>query len=134
MNKVKEWLGISRADLTVPPDVKDEMYLYLGGVLVGTLSVSDGLWMFGYSDEFKKESLLRPLVEFPDVDTVYQSPELWQFFASRIPHILQPDVEEVLQREHIDETNIVALLKRFGGRTITNPYELRSDQTAWQTS
>lgn len=124
--QVQEWLGIS-ADLTVPPDLpKTEMFLYLGSLLVGILTASEGRWRFEYSEEFKGSDVFRPLVDFPDVNVVYEQEELWQFFVSRIPNTLQPDVESVIEEEHIDENDIIALLKRFGGRTITNPYELRS--------
>jgi HipA-like protein len=85
--------------------------------------VQESLWQFEYSDEFKRSDL-RPIVEFSDVEKVYQSKELWQFFAMRIPSPEQPEVEEILRREQIEEHDAVKLLKRFGGRTIANPFEL----------
>ncbi|MBA4123042.1 MAG: hypothetical protein H0X72_11340 [Acidobacteria bacterium] len=65
------------------------------------------------------------MVEFPDLDRVYENDELWQFFASRIPSTEQPDVETVLESENIAEDDLIALLKRFGKRTTTNPFELK---------
>lgn len=124
MKRAVEWLGMKR-DLTVPPNVDAEFLLVFGDLLVGKLSVSDGLWRFQYSKEFRVQDDLRPLVEFPDLEKVYTQPELWQFFASRIPSTLQPDVEAVLEREHIEDDDIIALLKRFGKRTVTSPFELR---------
>ena len=124
MQRAKDWLGMKQ-ELTVAPDVQAEFLLFLGSLLVGKLSVIDGRWQFGYSEEFKLKTDLRPIVEFPDLDRIYENDELWQFFASRIPSTLQPDVEEVLESENIDETDVVALLKRFGKRTITNPFELK---------
>jgi hypothetical protein len=52
-------------------------------------------------------------------------PNLWQFFAMRIPSLEQPEIEEILEREHIEELNSIRLLERFGKRTIANPFELK---------
>ena len=124
MQRAKDWLGMKK-ELTVAPDVQAEFFLFLGDLPVGKLSVIDGLWRFEYSEQFKLRTDLRPIVEFPDLDKVYENEELWQFFVSRIPSTEQPDVEEVLESENIDESDVVALLKRFGKRTITNPFELK---------
>ncbi len=124
MLRAKEWLGMKK-ELTVAPDVQAEFSLFLGNLIVGKLSVIEGRWQFVYSEEFKLKTEFRPLVEFPDLDKVYENGELWQFFASRIPSTEQPDVETVLENEKISETDVVALLKRFGKRTITNPFELK---------
>lgn len=103
-----------------------EFKLLYGDLLVGTLSVADGMWRFEYSDDFKEQDELRALVEFPDVSQPYESKELWQFFVMRIPSPEQPEVEEILKREHIKEDDAVSLLKRFGEHTITNPFRLRA--------
>ncbi|MCW5961305.1 MAG: HipA N-terminal domain-containing protein [Pyrinomonadaceae bacterium] len=125
MQRAKEWLGMRQEFKAPSPEVKAEFLLFHGSLLVGTLNVIEGHWQFKYSEEFKLRTELRPLVEFPDLDKIYKNEELWQFFASRIPSTEQPDVEEVLETENIDETDVVALLKRFGTRTITNPFELK---------
>lgn len=118
----KGWLKIGK-DVKAPPGVRAEFRLTYDGLLVGTLSVQDGLWRFKYSDEFRKSDL-RPIVEFPDVDKVYERPDLWQFFAMRIPSPEQPEVEEIIKQERIAEDDAVSLLKRFGRRTIANPFQL----------
>ena len=107
-------------------DKKVRFFLKYGDLLVGTLSVEDGVWKFEYSDQFKQSKFLRPIVEFPDLDKIYESKELWQFFASRIPSPEQPEVGEILRREHISEDDSVSLLKRFGTRTISNPFQLEA--------
>jgi HipA-like protein len=114
--------------MIAPLDKKVRFLLKYGDLLVGTLSVEDGVWKFEYSDQFKQSKLLRPIVEFPfpDVDKIYESKELWQFFASRIPSPEQPEVEEILRRERISEDDSVSLLKRFGTRTISNPFQLEA--------
>ena len=119
------WLGFHTA-VEAPPEVRAEFKLYFEDLLVGTLSVADSLWKFEYSSEFKKQDELRPLVDFPDVDKIYESKELWQFFVMRIPSPEQAEVEEILKREHIREDDAVSLLKRFGERTIANPFRLRA--------
>jgi HipA-like protein len=122
---ILDWLGFRKA-VEAPPDTRAEFKLLYGDLLVGTLSVADGMWRFEYSDEFRKQDELRPLVEFPDVGQSYESKELWQFFVMRIPSPEQPEVEEILRREHIKEDDAVSLLKRFGEHTITNPFRLRA--------
>ena len=43
----------------------------------------------------------------------------------RIPSLGQPDIEEILEREQIEETDSIRLLDRFGKRTTANPFELK---------
>lgn len=107
-----------------PPEAHAKFLLTYDELLVGTLTVKDGLWKFEYSDKFKLEEELRPIVEFPDVNKIYVNEDLWQFFASRIPSTEQPEVEEILRREHVEEDDAIGLLKLFGKRTISNPFEL----------
>jgi HipA-like protein len=125
MDVFREWLGM-RKPMVAPLDKKVRFILKYGELLVGTLSVEDGVWKFAYSEQYKQSKAFRPLVEFPDVDRTYESKELWQFFASRIPSPEQPEVDEILRREQISEDDSVALLKRFGTRTISNPFQLES--------
>jgi len=119
----REWLGM-RKPMVAPIDKKVRFFLKYGDLPVGTLSVEDGVWKFEYSEQYKQSTSFRPLVEFPDMDKIYESKELWQFFASRIPSPEQPEVEEILRREQISEDDSVTLLKRFGSRTISNPFQL----------
>ncbi len=46
------------------------------------------------------------------------------FFQTCIPGLKQPAVKEILDKENINVENEAALLKRFGKKTISNPYEL----------
>lgn len=120
-----EWLGL-RKPLLVSSEVQEKFELKYNDLLIGTLSVANGIWRFEYSDDFRDNGTLRPIVEFPDINKIYHSSELWQFFASRIPSLEQAEVEEILKREHIEEDDAVRLLKRFGERTITNPFYLKA--------
>ena len=123
MDTAKEWLGFART-VKAPPKAHAKFLLTYDDLLVGTLTVEDGMWKFEYSDKFRAEDELRPIVEFPDVDKIYVNEDLWQFFASRTPSTEQPEVEEILKREHVKEDDAIGLLKLFGKRTIANPFEL----------
>jgi HipA-like protein len=125
LKKFIEWLGFKKS-IQAPEGVRATFFLKYYDLLVGTLSVHDGVWSFEYSDEFRRSDLLRPIVGFPDINEKYESKELWQFFASRIPSPEQAEVEEILKREHIEEDDAVSLLKRFGRRTVANPFHLEA--------
>lgn len=125
MDRAKEWLGFTKT-VKAPPEVRAKFLLKYDDLVVGTLSVEDGVWKFEYSDEFRHEQNMRPIVEFPDVNKVYENEDLWQFFASRIPSPELPEVGEILQREHIAEDDAVSLLKRFGKQTIASPFQLEA--------
>jgi HipA-like protein len=123
MDKAKDWLGFAHS-VKAPPEAHAKFLLTYNDLLVGILTVEDGLWRFEYSDKFRSEVDFRPIVEFPDVNKTYVNEDLWQFFASRIPSTEQPEVEEILKREHVNEDDAVGLLRLFGKRTIANPFEL----------
>lgn len=93
--------------------------LMLGSLLVGTLIYSNGVWKFSYSDEFKQQTSSAPLVNFPSKDKVYESDQLWPFFASRLPGNAELENEA-------SKDDIVTLLKKYGRHVITNPYVLET--------
>lgn len=113
-----------RAAIATPSDRSAKFYLKHNSDIVGELSLQAGIWEFRYSEDFKSKSHLRPLVQFPEVEKVYQSRVLWPFFASRIPSLRQQVIQEIVRKERIDENDQAKLLRRFGKRTITNPFEL----------
>lgn len=119
----RKLLGLDR-EIETSPEAKAEFYLLYDGIKIGILSVDDGVWTFRYTDEFRRHPELRPIVEFPDVNDTYRSVSLWPFFQMRIPSRTQEEVGEIMRQEHIQENDEVELLKRFGKRTIANPYEL----------
>jgi HipA-like protein len=91
---------------------------------IGTLTFKDGEWVFRYSEEFKSQDEIQPLIDFPDKNKTYRSDELWPFFLSRIPGLSQPAIKELLRKEKISEDDEAALLKRFGKTSITSPFTL----------
>jgi hypothetical protein len=92
---------------------------------IGVLEFSKDQWRFAYSDWFKKQSEIKPFANFPDVNREYVSDDLPPFFESRLPGISQPQVEAFLKGKSGSEGETKAkLLKEFGRRAITNPFEL----------
>ena len=115
-----------RETLYTPKDIQVKFALFYRNLEIGTLSLNNGLWTFQYSEDFKKQEKIKPLTDFPDINKVYDFEELHPFFVSRIPGINQPRVKEIINAEHIDQNNEVELLKRFGKRTISNPFILET--------
>jgi len=129
MKKVFKWFGKQEENLEVqvslPKDEEAKFLLKVDDIRVAVLSCKAGEWYFKYTEDFKSYSdEYNYIVGFPDLNRIYQSPILWPFFQVRIPGLKQPAVQEILKKENIDQENEVALLKRFGAKTITNPYEL----------
>lgn len=95
-------------------------------LVIGVLTLNQGAWRFEYSEAFKSQSELPPLIDFPNKDKVYESQTLFPFFMSRIPSLKQPKVQAMIEAEHIDATSELALLTRFGEKSIANPFVLSS--------
>jgi HipA-like protein len=111
-----------------PPDARAAFLLRFGNLTVGKLSVDNGVWTFQYSPAFCARNDMRPLPIFPDLNKVYKSDELWSFFRMRVPSLKQPAVRAIVDKEGIDSNDQIKLLKRFGRRTISNPFELVEDE------
>jgi len=116
--------GDGNEHLVTPTAEEARFRLQYGDLVVGWLNLEDGCWSFGYSDEFKRQSAVKPVVDFADVDKRYESDELWPFFAMRIPSLQQPGVKKIIEQEDLDKHNHVQLLKRFGRKTVANPFYL----------
>lgn len=93
-------------------------------LLVGTLTLTGGVWEFSYSPEFQKQREVQPIIDFPDLDRTYRSQSLWPFFMARIPSLSQPKVQATIESEGLDKSNAAQLLRRFGEKTISNPFRL----------
>ena len=118
------WKSDGQESFHTPSDVNIVFELSYKDLILGYLSVDNGEWKFYYSEEFKGQDSLLPLVDFPNKNKTYYSHELWPFFMSRIPGMGQPKVQEILKKENIRENDEVSLLRLFGKRTIANPYTL----------
>ena len=126
IGKVKNYLWKTEGiDYSNPVSgIKADFNLAFEKIIIGTLTFNDGKWIFKYSDEFKKNNVFSPIIDFPDKDKVYTSPELWPFFASRIPSLNQPYHDKKIKQANADKNDSVALLRLFGKNTITNPFRL----------
>lgn len=118
------WKPEGMEHLKTPKNSEASFALYYEGLTIGELKLKNGKWLFEYSVQFKQQQEVKPIVDFPDVDKSYESEELWPFFASRIPSLNQPAVQEVIREEKLKEDDLVDLLKFFGKLTITNPFKL----------
>lgn len=111
--------------IQLPGNANAKFELKIDSLVVGTLQCEGGEWIFKYSEEFKQHSAeYNHIAGFSKLDKVYHNEMLWPFFQTRIPGLKQPAVKEIIEKEHINVTNELELLKRFGRKTISNPYEL----------
>jgi len=109
----------------LPKTVTATFELKVDDIVIGVLHCENGVWEFKYSEEFKEhQDEYNYIAGFSNLNKVYQSDTLWPFFQTRIPGLKQPAVKEILKKEKINEANELELLKRFGKKTISNPYEL----------
>jgi len=93
--------------------------------VIGTLEYKNNKWIFKYSDEYKKEKFILPLLNFPDVNKIYEFEDLVPFFATRIPNLNQPYHQKKIDKYKGDKNNLISLLKIFGEKSINNPFELK---------
>ena len=110
MNNIEKikvfWHDSDETNLQAVKGSKGRFDLMLGDLLVGVLLYEDGTWSFTYSDEYKAQDKLDPLVNFPNLDQVYKSDQLWPFFASRLP-----GVSELKEKEG-ESMDVLSLLKK----------------------
>jgi HipA-like protein len=126
LKQFKNWLNPDRdQERTTPQNVAASFLLMYNDVSVGILWIKGGVWHFAYTDEFRNRTEFVPLVDFPDKAKLYKSEELWPFFALRIPSLQQPYVQQIVERENLDEKDYLQMLRQFGERSISNPYVLR---------
>ena len=128
IKKIFNWFskGEEEVTLNLPKNEKTVFTLKIDNVEVGKLRCENGVWEFFYSDEFKNEYYqdYKRIAGFPELNKIYKKETLWPFFLVRIPGLKQPAIKEIIERENIDKENEAELLKRFGQKSISNPYEL----------
>lgn len=103
---------------------KSIFHLKYKNLLVGILTYDKNKWIFEYSDDFKNQNVIKPIINFPDVNKVYESYELMPFFAARIPKINQYYQLKKIKEANIDMNDTVGLLKIFGVNVIDNCFKL----------
>ncbi len=121
LEKIKVfWHDSDETNLQAVKGSKGRFDLLFKNMLVGVLQYENGIWSFSYSDEYKAQKQYEPLVNFPNMDQVYKSEQLWPFFASRLPGISE------LKENEKKNMDVLSLLKQYGRHVITNPYQLVS--------
>lgn len=126
IKKLFDWFAKSEEDNVnaLPTEEVHKFVLMYKEIVIGYLEAEKGLWKFYYSSDFKENKELNYITGFPDLDKVYYSELLWPFFKIRIPGLGQPRVKKTIKKENISEKDEIALLKRFGKKSISNPYLL----------
>ena len=117
------WRADGQEGMTTPLGVEASFELTYRFLKIGILHLEEGCWTFKYAEEFKMQSRIKPLPDFPDVDRIYESEELYPFFALRIPGAGQLKAKG-LKLETEEGKSEIELLKRFGRETISNPFVL----------
>lgn len=120
----KLWQPDGMPHLEKPKKGNTKLVLSYEDKEVGTLNFNDGEWIFQYSDSFKIQNDLLPIMDFPDKNKVYRADELWPYFAVRIPSIETPYVQKRIKKNRIDSNNILEMLTAFGHKTISSPFLL----------
>lgn len=117
-----DWLG----GVTVPPPERcDSFRILLGELEVGELVRDHGEWVFRYSEAFRLQCAVKPIVDFPNVEKEYRSPHLWPFFQLRVPSPAQPVVQRHIAKKNLREVDEAMLLREFGRWSVANPFELQ---------
>jgi HipA-like protein len=119
--KAYDWLaGVQ----SLPMNQGFAFKVMLGPLVIGTLRADHTQWVFAYSDEFRNQSEIQPIVDFPSVNQEYRTRILWPFFALRIPSPAQPAVREFIRSLPEAKADEAILLKEFGARCAANPFRL----------
>lgn len=124
MGKIKNWLPEGFFYKKDVSHKKADFKLVYENIEIGLLSFEKGYWIFRYSEEFKNQKGLLPIVDFPELDKVYKSEKLWPFFISRIPSLATPYVKKKIEKKNIDKDSLIEMLKQFGEKTISSPFKL----------
>jgi len=126
IEKIISWLKAEGAqEIQTPQNLSIIFELKYKELMIGFLKLHDEVWTYEYSEDFKLQHDIQPLTDFPDMNKVYKSKDLLPYFLQRIPSLSQPKVKEVIKKEKIDTSSDVELLKRFGRKSITNPFKLQ---------
>ncbi len=123
-NKIYQFFKRHEHDdvIVAPNNVVAKFELTFKNVLIGSLTLDNGQWHFGYSEVFKNQTKIQPIVDFPDVQKVYDSDTLFPFFAFRIPSQQRMKIQQLITPDNAQDE--ILLLKQFGQQSIANPYRL----------
>lgn len=63
------------------------------------------------------------LIAFPQINALYDNPQLFAVFSSRLPEATRPDINEILTTYGMTEYDEFELLKRSGAKLPIDNYE-----------
>ena len=93
---------------------------------IGELYRNNGTYYFRYLKENLKEAMehgFTLLIAFPQINAVYDNPELFACFGARLPEKTRPDLRKILDTYGMNEYDEWELLKRSGAKLPTDHYE-----------
>ena len=126
LKKLTPWSGDDEFLSKIDSDNENGKFeLLFEDKLVGTLEFKNDKWYFEYSEDYKENQFVLPLIDFPDIEKTYEFEDLMPFFATRIPNLNQPYHDLKIEKLEGDKTSLVSLLKIFGEKSINNPFELK---------
>lgn len=111
---------------------KDLVYLVWTDVKTGNkykvaeLYKENGKFYFKYILENVKEAQkygFELLISFPQINAIYENPELFAVFSTRLPEPTRPEIKEILETYKMTEYDEFELLKRSGAKLPTDNYE-----------
>ena len=76
-------------------------------------------------DEVKKamEKGFKLLIAFPQLNAIYDNPQLFAVFSARLPDRRRPEIEKILKEYGMKEYDEFELLKRSGAKLPTDNYQ-----------
>lgn len=93
---------------------------------VAELYKENGKYYFKYILENVKEAEkdgFTLLIAFPQINALYDNPQLFAVFSSRLPESTRPEIKEILATYGMTEYDEFELLKRSGAKLPIDNYE-----------
>lgn len=96
---------------------------------IGKLNYDGEYYQFIYTQGAKKaqaESQFQPLISFPNLDKIYQSPALFPLFSNRLMPRSRPSYKNYIEWLNIpeNEDEPITILARSGGQKATDTFEM----------
>jgi hypothetical protein len=77
LNTLKTILGLEGIKTPKQAELKKFVLKYKT-LVIGELHIQNGVWTFGYSEAFKTQTEISPLVDFPMKEKVYESAHFYR--------------------------------------------------------
>lgn len=91
-------------------------------ITIGFLEETPDSFVFRYAEEYRRRPGAVPISAFPDLQRIYESKDLWPFFAVRFPPSGRPDVRQLIESKNLSTESTLRRLVELSPRTISNPY------------